>query len=449
LRILLVANGFPPTAYGGVEVYAYDLARSLAQFGHTVSVFCRESQHLTPDFQLVREQVEGISVYRLINDYKALDDFSGTYWGPLVEEQFSSVLQEVKPDLVHFNHLIALSVGLPEIVRQARIPSIVTLHDYWPICARVNLIDWRGRNCPGPDHGGNCVVCMQGGKTSLKIRLIAGLKTLLPWNLRTWFRRKLLQRTSTNYLARLNSQMFIDRQEAFFRDILLSDLIFTPSNFVRDQYIQNGYPEDRIEVLPLGIDYPEAMIEEPLSSITQYPIRLAYIGSIIPIKGLHILLKALRRLNDDRICLDIYGREDAGSPNYIHSIHQLAKNDPRITFKGPFLPSEKNRVYQRIDALIIPSIAPETFSLVAREALASKKPVLAANIGALPEIITHGVNGYLFEAGDEVDLFRLLRGIIQGAFPLDSLSVPGHVPILSIKDHTKQLEKIYLRLVDL
>jgi glycosyltransferase involved in cell wall biosynthesis len=54
MNILIVANGFPPTAYGGVEVYTYDLARNLNKRGHRVSVFCRESNANLVDYDIIQ-----------------------------------------------------------------------------------------------------------------------------------------------------------------------------------------------------------------------------------------------------------------------------------------------------------------------------------------------------------------------------------------------------------
>lgn len=69
MRVLYVANGFPPTALGGVEVSVYEIARSMARRGHEVWVFCRESDFDLPDYEILEEETEGIHIVRVVNDF--------------------------------------------------------------------------------------------------------------------------------------------------------------------------------------------------------------------------------------------------------------------------------------------------------------------------------------------------------------------------------------------
>jgi glycosyltransferase involved in cell wall biosynthesis len=84
MKILIVANGFPPTAFGGVEIYTQNLARALK---------------------------------RVINDFKQIDTFADTYLDQNVDEIFLRLMAEFEPDIVHFNHTIALSANLPTLAK--------------------------------------------------------------------------------------------------------------------------------------------------------------------------------------------------------------------------------------------------------------------------------------------------------------------------------------------
>ena len=170
MKILLVSNGFPPRASGGVETYTYDLARSLVEVGFQVAVFCRDSDYDQTDYRISDYLEEGIRIIRIVNDHKKIISFQDTYVDEQVESIFRGYLGELAPDLVHINHLIALSVRLPEIVDEAGIPSVITLHDFWPLCQRVNLIDWQGNVCQGPRlDGTNCSVCVVGGDGKVQL----------------------------------------------------------------------------------------------------------------------------------------------------------------------------------------------------------------------------------------------------------------------------------------
>jgi glycosyltransferase involved in cell wall biosynthesis len=110
---------------------------------------------------------------------------------------------------------------------------------------------------------------------------------------------------------------------------------------------------------------------------------------------------------------------------------------------GPFPPEQRERVLAGIDVLVIPSRAPESFSLVAREALLLGKPVVAAAVGALPEVVIDGVNGYLFQPGDIQQLKDILEKISTQPETLSRLQYPGPVPILSVEEHVDKVERIY------
>ncbi len=160
MRILLVTNGYPPTAFGGVEVYTRDVATALAAQGHQVAVFCRDSDPDAADYTISEDVVDGVPVTRVVNDFKTIESFDQTYRDEHIDAIFDDLLRREKPDVVHFNHLIALSLGLPSVASSHGIPHLTTLHDYWDICHRVRLQDWRERRCPGPIQGGDCYRCV-------------------------------------------------------------------------------------------------------------------------------------------------------------------------------------------------------------------------------------------------------------------------------------------------
>jgi glycosyltransferase involved in cell wall biosynthesis len=229
------------------------------------------------------------------------------------------------------------------------------------------------------------------------------------------------------------------RTRVFYENLSKSKVLFPPSRFVKDIYRSNGYDDSNLEVLPLGITRPTQNTD---TGTRPEHLTLGYVGTLIHSKGLHILLNAIQNLKGSPVRIKIYGRDDA-DPGYAKRVHRIIENDERISFEGPFEIEMRDKIYNQIDLLVIPSLAQETFSLVAREALIRGVPVIASKVGALPEIIQHGRNGFLYASGDSVALAKLVREVLDTPGLLDSLRLPGDEKILSIEDHLKQLTTAY------
>ena len=196
MNILIVSNGYPPSDVGGVETYTAELARSLTHRGHTVKIFCRHSDLTSSDYGISTEYLDGVEVIRVVNDHKQASTFRQIFADLQLEQIFSNHIARERPNLIHFNHLIGLSARLPLIASEQGIPSVITLHDFWPICQRVKLMDWRGQICPGPRHGVDCSVCVAGGPVTQKLSPLLGnlaqiVKRILPVHWRRSIRGKL------------------------------------------------------------------------------------------------------------------------------------------------------------------------------------------------------------------------------------------------------------------
>ena len=162
------------------------------------------------------------------------------------------------------------------------------------------------------------------------------------------------------------------------------------------------------------------------------PLRILYLGILLPHKGAHVLLTALRRMPPGRVQVSVYGAEVASRRDYADQLRRTAagldKRSVPVRFYGAYQRAELSDILAQHDVCVVPSIGEEPFSLVTREALRAGLPVLAARHGAVPEVIREGRNGLLFKPNDAEDLGGCLRRLVDEPWLLDQLRPPAPDP---------------------
>jgi glycosyltransferase involved in cell wall biosynthesis len=149
-------------------------------------------------------------------------------------------------------------------------------------------------------------------------------------------------------------------------------------------------------------------------AISLGPLRLVFLGNLIPRKGLHVLLEALCRLPRDSWQLEILGSTDA-DPAYTRAIHrQIAKGDlgQQVRTSGLLANSELADHLAESQVLAMPS-SYEGFGLAYLEAMGSGLPVIASAVGAVAELVSHERNGFLVDFGDVGALGQSISKLIR------------------------------------
>jgi glycosyltransferase involved in cell wall biosynthesis len=244
-----------------------------------------------------------------------------------------------------------------------------------------------------------------------------------------------------NKLSSINaSEQLKKRRNSIEKTLENVDFFLAPSLYIKKQFEALGIHSDKIILHCLGLAIPKARV---VGKRIDNRIKFAFIGTIIPAKGVHILIKAFNGIKSDSAILRIYGKlkDYAGFGGYPQSL-KAAKKNKNIEFIGEFCHEEVEKVLSTIDVLIVPSVWQENNPLIIREAFAARVPVVASRMGGIPETLVDGVNGLLFQPGSVNELRNKMQFIIDHPNIIDIFksSLPQ---VKSIQEEINELEARY------
>jgi len=153
------------------------------------------------------------------------------------------------------------------------------------------------------------------------------------------------------------------------------------------------------------------------------PLRILFLGNVIPRKGLHTLLAALADIAGEGWRLTVAGSTGV-DPSYTRFIRQQAERigPGRVTVLGTVSQDELVRLLTESHCLAVPSFY-EGYGIVFMEAMGFGLPVIAAHCGAVPEIVTDGREGVLVEPGDVASLSSVIERLIRDRRLLETMSL--------------------------
>ncbi len=159
MKILLVNHTFPPESLAGSEICVLNSARELQKLGHEVVVFFRGHDPSAEEYVIRQDEYEDIPLYTINHTYRFAQTFQDIYCNSAIAARFSYLLHQIKPDIVHFHHLTNLSLSLVEEAKNYGSASVMTLHDYWLLCQRGQMLKRDLSLCPGPSKE-RCRTCL-------------------------------------------------------------------------------------------------------------------------------------------------------------------------------------------------------------------------------------------------------------------------------------------------
>lgn len=452
MRVLTIAHGWPPQAQGGAEIFAATLARAMARRGAAVLAVARESDRDRPDAATRESVVDGIDVRWVNNTFASARSFEETYANSAIDRAVLDAADAFRPDVAHVHHLTCLSTTIVAGLRRRGVPVVYTLHDYWLMCHRGQLLDVALARCDGPTPPG-CQQCIgpaaASGSAYAAAAMVRRVERGLPL-------AGTLLRRAARYAARGNHRAGHAQalaRAAHMRDVVAQISWFlAPSTHILRRTAPLGIPADRISVSEYGVDLTRFSARRRHEPAHSAPIRLGFLGSLMPSKAPHVLVDAAARLPRDRVMVEIYGRPTPyhGDSSYEGTFRDcLARAGvagARVRVEDAIPHDEVPGTLSRFDVLVVPSIWEENSPLVIREALACGVPVIASRAGGIPETVRDGVNGLLFTPGDATDLARTLHRLLDEPDLLPQLRA-GIRPPRSIDDEAGATLELYERLL--
>ncbi len=444
MKIAHVIHTFPPDSRAGSENYVEVLARE-QQRQHEVAVFHRVDRPDWDEYETREGDFAGLPVVRLNRTFRDLRSFAQTYRNDAVAAAFGDFLDRWRPDRVHFHHVSCLSTTWLNEAHRRGIPVLFTLHDFWLLCPRGQRLRRDLTLCERHSDT-DCVRCMahqlsiRGGHARVRAlwkraELLAGLR--LPAGL--------YRRAASRLFARDDAAVAeIRARTGHVREMCgRVDRFVCPSRFLRDRYVEFGVRPERTEVLSYGYDLERWAKPAPRPERSG-PLRVAYIGTWIPSKGVHVLVEAFREIDPEHAELDVHGYAVPydGFDGYEAHLRGLAGDAPHIRFRGPYQPDDVPGLLAAADVVVVPSIWWENSPLTIHEAFLAGLPVVVSDHGGMRELVGDGRGGLTFAPGRPAALRGCLERLAGDRALLARLAA-ARPPVKSIERNAAELEAAY------
>jgi glycosyltransferase involved in cell wall biosynthesis len=395
-RILLANIFFPPQTIGGstrvvrdnLDCFLRSDARDLE-----FAVVTSDNDARVP-YRVRAEDYAGVPVFRISTPQEA--NMEWRPFNPDLGKIYADLLDMWRPDLIHFHCPQRLTASIIEEALGAGIPYITTLHDAWWLSDYHFLVDMKGR---------------------LREPLEAlPLEPPFPATLA----QSLERRRRLDYLLRCSEEI-LGVSEAFTN-------LYRRCGYERAFAVPNGAP--------------------PLPPIERRPspsgrVRIAHIGSQTHHKGYHLVEAALRQSDFENLELVVVEHSRFGG-----EVRWARWGSTPVRFVGKTKQERMHELYAEFDVLLAPSIWPESFGLVSREALNAGLWVVASDRGAMGDCVTPGTNGWVIDVSTPEGLISALVDINSNPAKYQQPPPPSGLPHRTAEDQGRDLLAIYRSVLD-
>ena len=397
MKVIHCVGWYFPSSVGGSEIYVQRLARELQARGVEVAIVAPYDA-VPGRGEIERYEHEGTRVllYPVPPPTTAEQVYGDASHAAF--NVFERLLLEERADVFHLHSLTYGANG--HHVRAARrlgMRTFATVHTPSLMCMRATMRRMGHEVCDGRVDPVQCVPCYlehRGVPERAAVLLGAGLRRLprglprVPGRVGTLLATADLVRGRAAQIAQL------------FGDV---ERVIAVCEWLRVALIANGAAPNHVVLHRQGVDPPPVAARTArVASATNAPLSIGYFGRAQAVKGIEVLISAVRALPASLgVTLDLYVIASLSSDQReLKRVAELVAGDTRIALHPPVPPNEVTGVMLRHDVIAVPSLWLETGPLVAMEALVLGIPVLGSRLGGIAELVEDGVSGWLEPPGD-------------------------------------------------
>jgi glycosyltransferase involved in cell wall biosynthesis len=357
---------------GGDSVYMFNLSDLLRSRGHRVAHFSmRHPKNVESDYSdYFTSELDYPALLSQGSVAAGMKVLARSVYNREARAGISNLLDDFSPDIAHFHNIHDhLTTSIIGPLHERGVPVVWTLHDYRPVCPNSNLLS--GKEI--------CERCLPGK-----------------------FYNVLLHRCKKNSAAASFVSMLAGYSDRLRNPYTRVGRFIAPSSFMKRKLSEGGLPPEKITVLPNFMDTSGYGRSKEEGDYVVYFGRLSYE------KGIDTLIRAFSGTELSRLVI-------AGEGPERKRLESLAAecDGRRVEFAGHLAGNGLRRLVASSKFVVLPSRWYENLPFSVMESMAAGKPVIASDIGGIPEMVEHGVTGLLFPPEDEERLEEAMRKLLS------------------------------------
>lgn len=376
MNILSINTLFKPWVLGGAEITFQSICKGLSDLGHAVSIASTVNVMEEPQLDLV----DGLDVFRI--------PLKNIYWnyGPSnsiikrirwhLKDRFNAdmaisvgeILDRVKPDIMITHNLVGFSTSVWAEAHSRSIPVVHVIHDPYLLCPKSNMFDG-GRACKRQCFSCKCF------------------------------------------------------RVGFKKQSELVSAVVGVSKYTLDLHLRYGYFSNAIEKIVINNARDIKCLPRNSRCVRSgEKITFGYIGTISESKGVFEFIKACKLLSEEfsnRFDIVIAGKGEKSAVDKLNN--EIKGLDAKfLGYTSPDI------FFNQVDIVVVPSLWNDTFPGVVFESFAYSCPVIGAARGGLPEMITEGQNGWLYDPEESGALIKIMQTLVADPSLLNKASVRAY-----------------------